>query len=245
MCSSGVICVSFHFVLWSFPCAVSHSPTVKSSTLCLIWFCSKRREHSGGRGGVDGHGRLRQVAGSPASKPTVGVCVHPEVPNSQPGSHSLTFSGQDWRGHSEGSTSVHPALSLTPCTYISHFISHTPCFIIQGPQSYFSTVLTWIQPKHTDGVESVVCTCSVRPFSIRDNKTLVQSRRQGKNKRDSRKEVWTPHCIDWIKILLPACGLIHEMNHINETWYIEKMLKIPLAQLLELHESEPLFKTQL
>lgn len=43
------------------------------------------------------------------------VGVHPEVPNSQSGSHSLTSVG-GWQGRRVGSVPVHSALSLTRYT---------------------------------------------------------------------------------------------------------------------------------
>lgn len=67
--------------LWSsfFLCCVIiyHKPVSpqKPLKLCLTWLHFKRRDHAGGHGGVGGLGRPRQVAGSPASEPAVGL--HP------------------------------------------------------------------------------------------------------------------------------------------------------------------------
>lgn len=78
----------------------------------LMWYYSKQRERTGGRGGVDGLRRPRQVAGSPASEPPVGV--RPPRGAKLPARLPQPHLGQGKRrGRAAGSTPVHPALSLT------------------------------------------------------------------------------------------------------------------------------------
>lgn len=172
------------------------------------WFYSKQKGRTRGRGGVDGLRSPRQVAGSPASEPAVGVCPPrgAKLPARLPQPHL----GQgDRQGRAEGSAPVHPALSPThlimssfpvdPATLLtsSHCSNHFSFLMVPGAgraSVFWSTELKGDQRWRSASINSrksqlyvssdflteyFLFICIVAiQVSIRDDKTSQQSQSQ-------------------------------------------------------------------